>query len=183
MGGQSGKESEVQAAERPHMPVAVGALLLRGSSALALDSVRCDGPNKPALTLAPWEITLGAGVAGTIVWIFAMRAAYAGEDPESGFALVYWSVAILSIALGGLYQCLKRVKEAGQTVNDLPWRHRYAHRRRRIVCVRACGVHPSSPAIYFRHPRTSAVNAELLTRLALDIGQGLAYDVVMRSAS
>ena len=75
---------------------------------------------KPVLTFPPWEITLGAGVAGAVIWAFAMLAAYAGEDPESGYALVYWSFGILSLAIGGLHMCLKRVEEAGQSSATFP---------------------------------------------------------------
>ena len=136
--------------------------------------------NRPALTLPPWEITLCAGMAGAVIWTFAMMAAYAGEDPESGYLLVYWSLAILSLGLGGLHQCLKRVAEAGQCLSDLPRRHRYAITATGLF---ACVLAAAPPIARYLLPdsdsRPAVVDDELLTRLGLDIGQGLAYHVVV----
>ena len=136
--------------------------------------------NRPALTLPPWEITLCAGVTGSVIWAFAMMAAYAGEDPESGYLLVYWSLAILSLGLGGLHQCLKRVAEAGQCLGDLPRRHRYAIAATGLF---ACALAAAPPIARHLLPESDSkpavVDDELLTRLGLDIGQGLAYHVVV----
>jgi hypothetical protein len=138
---------------------------------------------KPVLTIRPWEITLCAGVAGAVIWAFAMLAAYSGEDPESGYALVYWSLGILSMAVCGLHLCLKRVEEAGQTVKDLPKRHRCAIAAAGLfACVLAAAPpvagyllpEPQNP-----QPGSPVMDDELLMRLALDIGQGLAYHVVV----
>jgi hypothetical protein len=133
---------------------------------------------RPVLTLPPWEITLAAGVAGAVIWTFAMLAAYSGEDPESGYALVYWSLAILSMGLGGLYQCLKRVQEAGQNIVDLPRRHRWALSAAGLfACVLAAA--PPLGRYLFPDPNSAVVDDELITRLGLDIGQGIAYHVVV----
>lgn len=135
-------------------------------------------PGRPVLTLPPWEITLSAGVAGAVIWTFAMLAAYSGEDPESGYALVYWSLAILSMGLGGLHQCLKRVQETGQSIGDLPARHRRALAAAGLfACVLAAA--PPLGRYLFPDPNSAVVDDELLTRLGLDIGQGIAYHVVV----
>ncbi|HEY6124982.1 MAG TPA: hypothetical protein VIV63_10030 [Steroidobacteraceae bacterium] len=139
--------------------------------------------DKPVLAHDPWKVTLAAAAAGAIVWTFAMQAAYLGVDPESGFALLYWSVGILSLALAGLFQCLKRVQESGQIVGELPRRHRIAIAS---VGLFACALAAAPLFSCYRHakplPATSDVppiDVSLMTRLALDIGQGLAFEVVI----
>jgi hypothetical protein len=132
---------------------------------------------KPPLIFEPWQITLGAALAGGLVWKYAICAAYGGVDPESGYALVYWSVAILSLALAGLYKCLKRVQESRHAIGDLRARHRYAIA---AVGMFAC-VLSAAPIVagYRMPPDTAPTDISLMTRLALDIGQGLAFEVVV----
>ena len=81
-----------------------------------------------------------------------MHAAYLGEDPESGYALFYWSVGILSLALAGLYQCLKRVQEAGQIIGELPRRHRIAIA---AVGLFACALAAAPLVSCYRHAKPS----------------------------
>ena len=82
--------------------------------------------------------------------------------------------------LGGLHQCLKRVAEAGQCLGDLPRRHRYAIAATGLF---ACALAAAPPIARYLLPdsdsRPAVVDDELLTRLGLDIGQGLAYHVVV----
>jgi len=133
--------------------------------------------NRPVLTMPAWEMTLCAGVAGAVIWSFAMLASYAGEDPESGYALIYWSLAIVSLGVCGLHLCLKRVEEAGQTLKDLPPRHRRAIAAAGLF---ACVLAAAPPFLTYLLPRAEpAMDCELLMRLGLDIGQGLAYHVVV----
>jgi hypothetical protein len=138
--------------------------------------------DKPVLAHDPWKVTLAAAAAGAVVWTFAMQAAYLGEDPESGFALLYWSVGILSVAIAGLFQCLKRVHEAGQVVGELPRRHRIAIAS---VGLFACALAAAPLVSCYRHTQPSELSkvpptdVSLLTRLAFDIGQGMAFEVVI----
>ena len=57
------------------------------------------------------HLMYAAAITAIGSWVFAMRAAYSGKDPESGFALVFWSITILALAFCGLLQCWKRVGE------------------------------------------------------------------------
>ena len=138
--------------------------------------------DKPALAHDPWKVTLAAAAAGAVVWTFAMHAAYLGEDPESGFALLYWSVGILSLALAALYQCLKRVQEAGQIIGELPRRHRVAIA---AVGLFACALATAPLISCYRHAKPPTLSdgpptdVSLMMRLAFDIGQGLAFEVVI----
>jgi hypothetical protein len=134
-------------------------------------------PNVSALFATPWKITLAAAVAGATVWGFAMGAAYLGEDPESGYALIYWSLGIMSLAVAGLHQCLRRVQEAGQSIDDLPPRHRWAIAS---VGLFACALSAAPLLSGYRNPdpKFEILDVMLMTRLALDIGQGLAFEVV-----
>jgi hypothetical protein len=134
-------------------------------------------PNISALFAAPWKITLAAAVAGATVWGFAMGAAYLGEDPESGYALVYWSLGIMALAIAGLHQCLRRVQETGQSIEDLPSRHRWAIAG---VGMFACALSAAPLLSGYRNPDPGfeILDVTLMTRLALDIGQGLAFEVV-----
>ena len=134
-------------------------------------------PNMSALFAAPWKITLAAAVAGATVWGFAMSAAYLGEDPESGYALVYWSLGIMALAIAGLHQCLKRVQETGQSIDDLQLRHRWAIAS---IGLFACALSAAPLLSGYRNPDPGfeILDVTLMTRLALDIGQGLAFEVV-----
>jgi hypothetical protein len=123
------------------------------------------------------HLMYAAAITAIGSWVFAMRAAYSGKDPESGFALVYWSITILALAFCGLLQCWKRVGESGPSAGKLPERYR------RIIAVFgvfACAL-AAAPAILRAIPACdtpAALDDELVTRLGLDIGQGLAYYVI-----
>lgn len=134
--------------------------------------------NTPALFVAPWKITLSAILAGTIVWIFGIGAAYLGEDPESGYALLYWSLGLLSLAIAGLHLCLKQVRETGLTIGGLPRRHRCGIA---ITGLFACAlsVAPIFAGYRLETPDRLPGDVGMMTRLALDIGQGLAFEVVV----
>jgi hypothetical protein len=132
---------------------------------------------KRVLVFAPWKITLSATLAGAVVWKYAICAAYGGMEPESGYALVYWSLGVLSLALAGLYVCLKRVEETGHVIGQLPARHRYAIA---AVGLTACVLSAAPIVAGYRHPsRILPTDLTLMTRLALDVGQGLAFEVVV----
>jgi hypothetical protein len=126
-------------------------------------------------------------VASFIVWLSAMLAAYRGEDPESGYSLAYWSVAVLAMAIAGLYICVKRVQECGPGSGKLPRRYRWSIRVVGLMAVALAAV----PVLMRGWSNTytapdpdaalvdrAAIDPDLLVRLALDIGQGLAYHVV-----
>ena len=123
------------------------------------------------------NLMYAAAVSAIGSWVFAMRAAYSGQDPESGYSLVYWSITILTLAFCGLLQCWKRVSESGPSAGKLPGRYR------RIIAVFgvfACAL-AAAPAILRCIPACdtpAALDDELVTRLGLDIGQGLAYYVI-----
>jgi hypothetical protein len=127
--------------------------------------------------LTPRNLTLVVASASLVMWAFAMRATYGADDPESGNALLYWSGAILLLAVCGLHICLKRLHECCAQANELPSRYRLM-----IVAggVLACAM-AALPALmrYLERNGTPAVlDQDLVMRLALDIGQGLAYHVV-----
>jgi hypothetical protein len=132
----------------------------------------------PALFVAPRKITAAAATAGFIAWLFAIGAAYLGEDPESGYALMYWSLGVLSVAIAGLHQCLKRVQETGQTIGDLPRRHRCGIA---IIGLFACAMSAAPIIAGYRYEAQNeqSLDVRLMTRLALDIGQGLAFEVIV----
>jgi hypothetical protein len=136
--------------------------------------------------LTPENITKAAAIASLVSWSSAMFAAYLRGDPESGNALAYWSAAILALALGGLYVCVKRVHEAGPGAAELPRRYRHA-----IAATGVAACLLAAVLFSVRHfPATAnavrgvslttraALDQDMLTRLALDIGQGLAFHVV-----
>ena len=135
----------------------------------------------------PRNITAMTAAASLIAWLSAMLAAYEGGDPESGFALAYWSVAVLAMAIFGLYICVKRVHECGPGSGKLPARYRWAIRivgfmaiALALVPVLMRGLSktyapPDPGASLIDRP---AIDPDLVVRLALDIGQGLAYHVV-----
>jgi hypothetical protein len=118
-----------------------------------------------------------AAISAVATWVFAMHAAYFGPDPESGYALFYWSLAILVLAFFGLLRCWKRVQEAGPAAGKLPERY-----RRTIAGFGAFACLMAAwPAILRCWPTDDALPAlddDLVTRLGLDIGQGLAYYVI-----
>jgi hypothetical protein len=142
---------------------------------------------KGARYYSPRLITAVTGVAACIAWASAMFAAYGVDDPESGYALAYWSIAILALAIGGLYICVKRVRECGPGAGKLPRRHRWAIRVVGLIAVGlACvpiAMRGNSVTYLPPDPDLDLVDrlpldADLVMRLALDIGQGLAYHVV-----
>lgn len=142
-----------------------------------------------ARLLTPDNITKAAALASLISWSSAMFAAYLQGDPESGNALAYWSAALLALALGGLYVCVKRVHDSGPGAPELPRKYRHA-----IAWTGFAACLLAAILLGVRHfPATetgeevvgqtaliarAALDQDMLTRLALDIGQGLAFYVV-----
>ena len=136
--------------------------------------------------LTPLNITKAATIASLISWSSAMYATYLRGDPESGNALAYWSAGILALALGGLHVCVKRVHESGPGAPELPLKYRRAIAGTGVAaCLLAAWL------LGMRHfPATQTANKvnslidravldqDMLTRLGLDIGQGLAFYVV-----
>jgi hypothetical protein len=144
----------------------------------------------PWLTLRPLKRSAGkssvfsrqnmmyaTAVTAIAAWVFAMHAAYSGPDPESGYSLIYWSLAILVLTFCGLLRCWKRVQETGAAAGKLPGRYRRAIA---IFSAFAC-LMAAVPAILRGLPTDDSLPAlddDLVTRLGLDIGQGLAYYVI-----
>ena len=110
-----------------HRAVA-GAVLLRGHrGAVDLDTANATlGESRPILLSE--DIASVTAVASFIAWLSAMFAAYRGGDPESGYSLAYWSIAVLAMAIFGLYICVKRMHECGPGSGKLPARYRWAIR-------------------------------------------------------
>ena len=136
---------------------------------------------------SPKIITSVTAVASVIAWLSAMCAAYAGDDPESGYSLAYWSVAILAMAIAGLYICVRRVHECGPGSGKLPRRYRWAIRIVGLMAVALAAVpvlmrgltrNYTPPDYDATLVQRAAIDPDLVVRLALDIGQGLAYHVV-----
>ena len=109
----------------------------------------------------------------------------AADDPESGYALVYWSVAILVARARRLVHVPEARAGSGARDQELP---RAIVTPSRAVGLLAC-VLAAAPArcsaIGFRMQTRSSqpTDIKLMTRLALDIGQGLAFRSSSRSAS
>jgi len=142
---------------------------------------------KHASYLTPEIITKSATGASLASWSAAMYAIYyLRGDPESGNSLAYWSAAILALALGGLYWCVKRVQDSAPGAPELPRKY-----RRAIAATGVAACVLAAVLLFVRHfpgteildeqtglARRAALDQDMLTRLALDIGQGLAFHVV-----
>ncbi len=135
--------------------------------------------------LAPGAITKAAAGASVASWSAAMYATYLRGDPESGNQLAYWSAGLLALALCGLYYCVKRVQDAAPGAPELPRKY-----RRAIAATGVAACLLAAILLGMRHfPATQStgdsglieravLDQDMLTRLGLDIGQGLAFFVV-----
>ena len=135
--------------------------------------------------LTPKVITKAASAASVTSWSAAMYATYLRGDPESGNQLAYWSAGLLALALCGLYFCVKRVQDAAPGAPELPGKY-----RRAIAATGVTACLLAALLLGMRHfPATRSTGAggliaravldqDMLTRLGLDIGQGLAFHVV-----
>jgi hypothetical protein len=118
-----------------------------------------------------------AAILTLVAWVFAMCAAYNGPDPESGYALVYWSVTVLVLAFCGLVRCWRRVRETGAAAGKLPDRYRRTIALFGVLSV-ALAVAPALVRSLSMQAGPAALDDDMVTRLGLDIGQGLAYYIV-----
>ena len=103
-------------------------------------SGRCEKRTRPVLTLAPWEITLCAGVAGAVIWTFAMLAAYCGRrSRERLCARVLVAGDPVDRRRRPAPMPEARARRQVRPSKDLPEAASLRHRRHRVVCVCARG--------------------------------------------